>query len=99
MMQPATGIIGSDGTYKLTSEAAAGAIVGEHKVLVIAVAGDKPPEALDVPKTNDAPSVSKANSAVQFKSAVPKKYSDLTGTPLIKKVGPGDNTIDLDLVD
>ena len=40
-IQPASGAINPDGTYELTSRSTPGAVVGEHKVAVIAVEGGK----------------------------------------------------------
>ena len=95
-MQPASGSINPDGTYELKSEDAAGAILGDHKVVVIAVDGGKP----EAPKAADAaPAPASASKAVQFKTLVPKKYSDPASTPLTRKVVAGDNTIDLELTD
>lgn len=100
LLQPATGSIGADGTYALKSEADAGAVVGEHKVAVIAVDGGKPVEPT-VEATSPAPAGGpggRGKSPV-FKTLVPKKYSDPATTPLTRKVNSGDNTIDLELTD
>ena len=103
LMQPASGTIQTDGTYELKSEADAGAILGEHKVVVIAVDGSKPAEPTDAAKTDAAPAPlagpSIAKKAGGFKSAIPRKYSDPTTTTLTRKVTAGDNTIDLELTD
>ncbi len=99
LAQPASGSINADGTYELKSEADAGAVLGEHKVLVISVIGDKPAETPEAPKADAAPTPSKTSSAVAFKSSIPKKYSDPGATPLTRKVVPGANTIDLELTD
>ena len=95
VMQPASGSIGSDGAYELKSEGAAGAILGEHKVVVIAVQGDKPAGDAD----GAAPAPAKSANKARFKSAVPAKYADPASTPLTRKVAAGDNTVDLELVD
>jgi len=100
LMQPASGSINPDGTYELKSQAEGGAVVGEHKILVISVLGDKPDDTPDAPKPADAaPASSKTSKAVAFKSSIPKKYSDPGATPLTRKVVPGANTIDLELTD
>lgn len=96
-MQPASGSINPDGTYELKSEADAGAILGEHKVIVIAIDGGQP-EAEPAPK-DGAPGPAPSASKVKFKTLVPRKYSDLTTTPLTRKVVVGDNTIDIELTD
>lgn len=100
LMQPASGSINPDGTYQLKSEAEGGAVLGEHKVLVISVLGDKPDETPNASKPADAaPAPSKTSQAVAFKSSIPKKYSDPAGSPLTRKVVAGANTIDLELTD
>ncbi len=99
LMQPASGSINTDGTYELKSQADPGAVLGEHKVVVVSVVGDKPADPADAPKDNAAPAPSKTSKAVAFKSSIPKKYSDPGGTPLTRKVVPGANTIDLELAD
>ena len=101
LMQPASGEIQTDGTYALKSEADSGAIIGEHKVVVVAVDGSKPAETPN-PKQADAapsPAAGPTRNSVGFKSAIPQKYADLTSTPLTRKVASGDNTIDIDLTD
>ena len=99
-MQPASGSINPDGTYELASQTTAGAILGDHKVLVIAVEGGKPAEAPAASKDGEtAPLPAKGTKDAQFKSAIPKKYSDPTTTPLVRKVVAGDNTIDIELPD
>ena len=99
LMQPASGAIGTDGTYELKSEADAGAILGEHKVVVISIISPdaNAPKAKEV--ENAAPTPSKASRATAFKSSIPSKYSDPASTTLTRKVVPGANTIDLDLTD
>ena len=96
-IQPASGSILPDGTYELASQSTPGAILGEHKVLVIAVDGGK---SEDQPKNADnSPSPANKKTVRAYKSAIPKKYSEPTATPLVRKVAKGDNTIDIDLVD
>jgi hypothetical protein len=96
LMQPASGSINPDGTYELKSEADAGAILGEHKVVVIAVDGGQPAQdSAKAPESGPAP----VAKSVRFKSLVPKKYSDPSTTPLTRKVAAGDNTIDIEVTD
>jgi hypothetical protein len=97
-MQPASGTINPDGTYELKSQADAGAILGEHKVVVMAVDAGKTPENYD-PTKGPPPGPVMAAGSHSFKMLVPKKYSDPASTPLTRKVVPGDNTIDLELTD
>jgi hypothetical protein len=100
LMQPASGSINPDGTYELASQSTPGAILGEHTVLVIAVDGGKPAEPQAPSKDGDKPPTpTKGSKDVQFKSAIPKKYSDPSTTTLKRKVVPGDNTIDIELTD
>ena len=99
-IQPASGSINPDGTYELVSQSEAGAILGEHTVLIIAVDGGKPAELQASSKGDDKPPMPvKGSKAVQFKSAIPKKYSDPSTTTLKRKVTSGDNKIDFDLTD
>jgi hypothetical protein len=100
LMQPASGSINPDGTYELASQSTSGAILGEHTVLVIAVDGGKSAEPRSSSKEGDKPPMpANGSKTVQFKSAIPKKYSDPSTTTLKRKVTPGDNTIDIDLTD
>ena len=98
-IQPASGAINPDGTYELTSRSTPGAVVGDHKVAVIAVEGGRLALAPAAAKDGvQAPVAAiKGSKELQLKSAVPKKYSDPMSTPLTKKVVAGDNTIDIEL--
>ena len=99
-MQPASGSINPDGTYELASQSDSGAILGEHTVLVIAVDGGKPAEPKAASKDGvTPPAPAKGTREVQFKSAIPKKYSDPSTSTLKRKVTPGDNQIDIELTD
>jgi hypothetical protein len=97
-MQPASGSINPDGTYELKSEADPGAILGEHKVVVVAIDGGQPAEAPESSKAAESGPAPLAKS-VRFKSLVPKRYSDPSTTPLTRKVVAGDNTIDIEITD
>ena len=97
-MHPASGTINPDGTYELQSTADPGAILGEHKVVVMAIDGGQPAAAPDpskAPEVGPAP----AKNAVRFKSLVPEKYSNPESTPLTHKVVPGENSLDIELID
>jgi hypothetical protein len=100
-MQPASGPINTDGTYELTSQSSPGAILGEHKVAVIAVDGAQLALAPGAAKDGiQAPvAATKGSKELQLKSTVPKKYSDPMSTPLTRKVVSGENTIDIELTD
>ena len=101
IIQPASGSINSDGTYELTSQSASGAILGEHKVVVIAVEGGKiAPRPATAKDGVQAPVAAiKGSKELDFKSVIPKKYSDPTTTNLTRKVVAGDNAIDIELTD
>lgn len=98
-MQPASGTINADGTYELQSKADPGAILGEHKVVVMAVDGGQPAAAPDPSKAPEIVGPAPAKQAARFKSLVPEKYSNPESTPLTRKVVPGDNALDIELVD
>jgi hypothetical protein len=100
-IQPASGAISADGTYELTSQTTSGAILGEHKVMVIAVEGGKiaPPPATAKDGVQAPVAATKGSKDLQLKSSVPKKYSDPMSTPLTRKVVAGDNAIDIELTD
>lgn len=108
VMQPASGSIQPDGSYELKSEADAGAIIGEHKVVVVSIDGSEEakPTKAEASKAAKAAKVADPNAppapkpaAAKFKMLVPKVYSDPTTTPITRKVVPGDNQIDIDLAD
>jgi hypothetical protein len=100
-IQPASGPINPDGTYELKSQSSPGAVLGEHKVVVIAVDGGQlalaPAAAKDGIQAPVAPT--KGSKELQLKSTVPKKYSDPMSTPLTRKVVAGENAIDIELTD
>lgn len=95
---PASGTINSDGTYELHSEEEAGAVLGEHKVIVVAVDGGKPAAAPD-PSKPPAVGAGPPVRGGQFRTLVPQKYSNPVTTPLTRKVVAGDNAIDIELTD
>ncbi len=81
LSHPASGKIGDDGSFTLTSyDDGDGAMIGEHKVAVI---------------VTSAPGAKAPGTTV--KSPVPKQFADPETTPLRKKVEPGDNAIDINL--
>ncbi len=97
-LQPASGSISPDGTYELESQSTSGAILGEHKVVVIAIQGAKQTQHPESSKIADAPPApAKGSKDVQFNSVIPKKYSDPSTTTLTRRVEPGENTIDIEL--
>ena len=81
---PATGQIQPDGTYELkTYEEGDGAVLGEHKVTIIALdMGSGLPE----------------DTAAEPKALIPDKYGRDTTSGLTATVTDGENTIDFPLV-
>jgi hypothetical protein len=97
-MEPASGTIGADGTYELTSPEG-GAVLGEHKVIVYAVEPTAPAAAAQ-PSAKDALSAAPAQANMKsLKNLIPNKYAAPDTTPLTRKVEAGENTIDLELTD
>ncbi len=81
LSHPASGKIGDDGSYTLTSyDEGDGAMIGEHKVAVI---------------VTSAPGAKAPGTTA--KSPVPKQFADPETTPLRKKVEPSNNIIDINI--
>ncbi|WP_165069646.1 hypothetical protein [Paludisphaera rhizosphaerae] len=103
---PASGELNAEGTYELTSGGEPGAVIGEHKVVIMAVdpgaTAEAAPDVSKVEIIGPSPSGGppKGGSKVpKFKSLVPEKYGDPTSTPLVETVKSGENTIDIELTD
>jgi hypothetical protein len=98
----AVGAIAKDGTYSLTTYASGdGALVGEHRVTILATlvgAGSMAPASID---DEIAIASGKAGNKLlvpgKVEWIVPERYSQLTQTDLTATVKPGKQTIDFDL--
>ena len=96
--RPATGQIGSDGTYSLTTlEPGDGAPPGEYVVTIDAVeVAESTPAPTSLEEEIAAGASGKApESTITF--LVPEKYADRTSTPLTATVKDEDNTIDFEI--
>jgi hypothetical protein len=94
--QPATGEIGSDGSYQLTTfERGDGAVVGEHVVLVQSMEMDPSIEGGSMP----IPDAQGNLPIAPPKHLVPEKYSSTETTPLRFTVEQGRNSFDIELTD
>ncbi len=99
--QLATGTLGRDGSYELTTfDDGDGAIVGEHLITVKAVETirtEKPN-----PKDNEQIRTRGPDGKLSYvfmKSLVPTKYANPNMTPLRFKVEPGKHQFDIELKD
>ena len=94
--QAATGEIGADGYYTLTTfEKGDGAVLGEHSVLVIAREEDPAIKGHGMP-------IPDARGQLKIKAPkylVPEKYATATDSPLRYTVHEGTNTYDIELKD
>ena len=108
--QVAAGQLGSDGSYTLTTfEEGDGAILGQHVVTVEAREGNV--AELNLPATPGAkpkPSFKVASGRrvgvgkvpyISPKALIPRKYMDPESSPFRHTVEPGDNRVDLELID
>ena len=93
--RPATGTIGADGSYHLTTfKANDGAAPGKYKVTIDAthaVGGAQPTG------PQDERSLFKSGNVPKMERLVPQKYSRLETTDLTAEVKDGNNTIDFKL--
>lgn len=94
--QSATGEIGSDGSYTLTTfENGDGAVLGEHTVLVMAREEDPAIKGHGMPIPN-----AKGKITIKpAKSLVPEKYATAANSPLRYTVKEGSNPYDIELTD
>lgn len=95
--RPATGEIGSDGTYTLsTFRPGDGAIVGEYKV---AIEAKKVDSNMPVPKSLKEEIANAGTEQIQSSITwlVPEKYSAVASSGLTASVSGGSNQIDFDL--
>lgn len=99
--QLATGVIGKDGSYYLTTfDDGDGALVGEHLVTVKAVETIR--TAKPNPKDNEQIRTRGPDGTLSYvfmKSLIPKKFSNPNMTKLRCKVAPGKQEYNIDLVD
>jgi hypothetical protein len=94
--QAATGEIGPDGSYSLTTfEKGDGAVLGEHTVLVSAREEDPAIKGHGMP----IPDAKGRTNLKPAKSLVPEKYATVTNSPLRYTVHEGDNRHDIELKD
>lgn len=94
--QSATGEIGTDGSYKLTTfESGDGAVLGEHKVLVQSSEEDPALKGQGMP----IPDAKGNFNTKPPKHLVPEKYLTADKTPLRYTVKEGDNRYDIELKD
>lgn len=103
---PASGELNAEGAFDLTSGGEPGAVVGEHKVVIMAVdpgaAAEAAPDAEKIEIIGPSPSGGPpkgGTKAPKFKHLVPEKYGDPNSTPLVQTVKSGENNIDIELTD
>jgi hypothetical protein len=91
------GDIGSDGSFTLTTfDTDDGAILGQHKAIVIAHSA--PSSEID-PSKGIIPSMGGPNAYKPPKPLVPEKYTDPEKTPLKYTVREGENDFKVELKD
>jgi hypothetical protein len=105
-IQPASGELNAEGAYELKSSGEPGAVVGEHKVVIMSVdpgaTAEPAPDPAKVEIIGPSPSGGPpkgGTKVAKFKSLVPEKYGAPESTPLVHTVKSGDNNIDLELTD
>ena len=95
--RPATGSIGSDGSYRLTTFVTGdGAMLGRYRVTIEAMRttrGGARPKTLE----DELHGVGQGSGQAVMEWLVPEKYSRQETTPLTVEVKSGQNTINLDL--
>lgn len=85
---PATGSIGTDGTYSLQTADAKGARLGDYRVVI---------SARKEPETEPDTATPALKKKPVIESQLPLKYEDIDKAQLNKKVASGRNTIDFNL--
>ena len=97
----ATGQIGSDGTYSLTTfKPNDGAMLGKHRVTIKAVSvvgGTPQPRSFQEELAQGRSGGQAPVTPGTVKWLVPKEYSQVDTTPLTAEVSPGKNTVDFNL--
>jgi hypothetical protein len=92
----ATGQIGPDGTYSLTTfKPGDGALLGKHRVTIESVSGTRIQSFQELEKLDREQGGQTPITAVKW--LVPKGYSQFDTTPLTAEVAPGKNTLDFNL--
>jgi hypothetical protein len=96
---PASGEIQPDGTYELLSAGEPGAVLGEHKVVIIAFEGGQKETETDLIKGPAPATPTSKKASSRLKALVPAKYTKPETTPLTRKVEPGENAINIEVTD